>query len=198
MSTTGVTTGTVNGSPVAVGDGVDDTGVADGPEDLPKTGDYTIAVTVSGGTQSSPGNITRVDSARGRFGILTQRSTSPQQVGTIVAGKNNEILQTRTTAGQLDGSPHLIVVTKSGDNAQDFSIFVDDMVSPKPQTIVKNQNYQTSNYVGQTIQMGFFCRNTDFTNTDGLLDFQAGRFQFFDAALSEQERKNVKARSQIV
>jgi hypothetical protein len=198
MSTSGLSTGTVNGSPVAVGDGVDDEGLASGPETLPTTGNLSIAVTVSGGSQSSPGNIVRADTdASARFGMFTVDSSSPQRLSFIVQDKNLDTTQVETSTGQIDGSAQLLLVTKSGDNPADIDLFVDDMETPKPQNIIKNGGYQNAEYV-PGVDMGFFCRNTDFTGTTDFLDFQAGRFQFFDSALSETERKNVKARTLIV
>jgi hypothetical protein len=198
MTTSGVTTGTVNGSPVGIGDGVDDQGLASGPETLPATGDLSVAVTVADGSQSSTGNITRVSrNNRGRFGLVAFGSSSPQGLRFILSDKRGNGINVETSTGHIDGSPQLLLVTKSGDDAADIDLFVDDMETAKSQTVNVNGGFTTADYL-PSIDMGFFCRNTGFTGTTGFLDFKAGRFQFFDAALTEQERKSVKNRAKIL
>jgi hypothetical protein len=198
MTVSGLTAGAQGGTDTVVSDGVDDFGLSDGPQDIAQTTQFTIAFAFQSSDLTDNTAFLAVDDgSNGRMFCFDfdNQDGSLGELAFFVEASGNR-LTVETTGVIVDGSAHLVVIRKLKDSGSNpVEIYVDDMSTPVPTVKQADQGFSSSDYA-PTIDMGFFCRNKGTQSFHKA--FSAGRFEFYSDALSAQQRKNLKARADLV
>jgi hypothetical protein len=199
MSINGVSANTLNSSRSASSDGVDDVGLADGPQDLPQNATFGIAMVIRSSDLSDNSHIFGARGSNGSFFRLFSNdsiaSTNEFPVLGLRPDSSRSELRAVPNTKVIDGSTHLFVINKNGADITDTAFFIDDMQTPTGATIPRNGVSDPNSYAN-TADMGFFALNDDdngsITNHKSLdLPF----IEFNEQPYSQQERLNLKQRA---
>jgi hypothetical protein len=195
MSINGVSAGTLNGARAASSDGVDDFGLADGPQDLPEQEQFGLSFVVKStdardgtsmlGVIEGPDNefiIQDSDFSDGSVGELKLRLESP-------SGR----LRVETVAKLIDSTTHLVCINKTGPSASDVEMYADDMSQQLPTTISKDNGFSSSDYA-VTSDMGFFARE-EVGSITGHKALGLPFIEFNEEPYSQQDRLDLKQRA---
>jgi hypothetical protein len=198
MTLNGPTTGTLNGSPIVSGDGVDDIGRASAPAQIPQSKRFSVAVSVASASKRD-----------NRFLFGADNGTVEFQVGDAdffdgslgeplfqLTDANGNAITVEPATDIFTQTPKLLIITKDGDAAQDVQMYIQDMETPVSRTTVDDTGFSSADY-SQPFDMGFFGR-IERGGAAKQLETTVGRFEFYSDALDEQERKNVKNRANII
>jgi hypothetical protein len=193
MSINGVSPSTLNGDRAASSDGVDDVGVALGPESIvSQSSSFGIAIVFR---SSSPKDITAwggtADSNRSAFLIQDEdrldRSLGEMKV--FLRDSNKGALDVELANSVCDGNVHLIVINKTSDSNIDF--YVDDMSSVAPTQTVTNGFDHTAFSVSNPFNF-FTVKEGGFSRFKSL---SASLFEFKESPYSQQDRLDLKQRA---
>jgi hypothetical protein len=197
MSITGVSASTLNGARAASSDGVDDFGLANGPQDLPEKESFGIAFVVN---STDKNDVTfwmgaRDTNKNAQFGLI-DFNISDNTNGEItfnLRDTNRNTIRIEGTTDVQDGDTHLICINKNSDDAGDVSFYIDNMDAETTVNVRRNQSFDNTDYLSD-VDMGFFGGNTnsgfDFHKT---LDLPF--IEFKQSPYSPLERQALKRRA---
>jgi len=197
MSVSGLSASTFgSGDDSVTSDGTDDVGTANGPEDLPSNQSFGLAFTFSS-TDETDNTLwlgCRDSSGTPAFqiGDFDADDNSNGELYATFVDDNGNSLKVETNSSYTDGNVHLVVINKSGNNAADIDIYVDDMSTPVATTTRDDKAFDHSNY-NIAADMEFHARNDDGT-TDNHKALDSGLFEFNSDTYSQSERNNLKNR----
>lgn len=186
MSVNGMSASTFdNGEDSVSGDGSDDYGLADGPQNILQNKScgvaFTFARTSTGGSYFG----SDIASASGpRFWVY-----DPQDAGGFdvhFADDNENNISVVTDGSFNDGNIHAVVINKTGNSASDIEIYVDDMSSPVPISTNSDQSFDHNSY-SNSDDCAFFANNEAGT-IEKYMEMEAGIFEFNTDAYSQSER----------
>jgi hypothetical protein len=191
MSINGVSASTLNGDRTASSDGVDDFGLADGPQDLPENETFGIALVVQG-TDRSNTSFFEIS----EFGVIDANAfdSSNGEILFQVDDSNNNFLSVESDEVVLDSQLHLIVINKLSNSGNDaVNMYIDSMASPSSSTVQRDQGFDNENY-NATDSMGFFSRNdSGSASKHKALDLPF--IEFNERPYSKQDRLGLKQRA---
>jgi len=189
-----------NGEGSVFGDGTDDYGLANGPEQLPQSESFGVAFTfqTDGGLQSSKSyfgaledvGTTEADHfwfATGIFG-----PTGDVEVLLQSENANRQSLYVYTDNAFNDGIPKACVINKSGNSAADIDIYITDMSTPVSKSVARDEGFTPGNY-DNPADVGFFSRNI-LGAIDQNISAHMGIIEFNGEPYSQAERDNFVSR----
>lgn len=185
-----------NGETSVTADGLDDYGLIPGISDLPgRDEEFGIAFTIQY-DDSNVGTFEEYvfgvdDDAANVFGVPLGTSTGG--VISLNLRSSGNLLTVETQNKYGDGTPHAVVINKTGNNPSDIDIYVDDMSTPAPDVDADNQGFTPSSYNDPGREGAVFCRNKDGTKT-AFSDVNIGVLQFNSDAYTQDERDGFVAR----
>jgi len=198
MSVSGLTSSTFNNNEDSVfGDGIDDHGTANGPQNFPQNETFGIAFTAS---------FSSISEFSSFLGVSDQSNTANStRIFTGLNGPNGAIepwfgdgnennLSVYTVNTFDDGSPHAIIVNKNGNSASDISIYVDDMSTQQSIIIERNENFDHTTF-NQSGDLAFYARNN--TGAGNIIDHisaDIGIFEFNSEPYNQTEREDFVSR----
>jgi len=194
MSVTGLSSSTFsNGKTSVASDGVDDSGTANGPEDLPENQSFGLAFTFSSTDDTDNTNWIGSGSSGAAFEVSDTDffDGATGQLLFTVTDNNTNRLQVETDNSYTDGNTHLVVINKSGNNAADIDIYVDDMTTPASTTIRNDNDFNHSDY-STSQDMAFHGENKSGVGSHKAFD--SGIFEFNTDTYSQSERTDLKTR----
>jgi hypothetical protein len=198
MSVSGLSQKTRNGEEVVSSDGVDDIGKADGPQDIPRSETYAVALTMNSNDTTDRRSVFGVTDGNDFFRLGDSDffdDTTGELVLALRDGNNNQLVL-ETQSKFLDGGSHLIVWNKRGNKPQDVKLYVDSMTTPVTLATREDQGFDNTTYA-PTDSLGFFAEN--FNQTDSRFKaVDIGFVEFYSKPLSEKERIGAKRRAQII
>ena len=178
---------------LVTGDGIDDFGLADGPQDIPENGEFGIAFTI----EYNDDDISDFERYLGctdngdEFQLASNGNGPPGNIGIGLRDGSNRIrVYTDSTFG--NEQTRAVVINKRGNDAADFEIFVDDMENEENTSISDDEDFDHNNYSNDA-DIGFYCRNNDDTPSDHT-EIDCGVFEFNNGPYSESERKDFISR----
>lgn len=198
MSVNGMTSSTfANGDDSVEGDGVDDHGLATGPETLPENQTLGVAMTIQYQNADVPGfeyfgGVSDADAGNGRWGVRGDNNGPDGCIAFFAQDNASNQIQVYTDNAYGDGSPRAVVINKHGDTAADIDIFVDDMTTPVSVSVASDSGFDHTNYAN-TRDFGFYTRNNDGT-IQSEIPFHAGIWEFSTEAYTEAEREDFVSR----
>jgi hypothetical protein len=194
MSINGVSASTLNGSRTASSDGVDDVGLADGPQDLPENETFGVAMVVAGTDKTDGSVFSGVISSNVVFNLndtdFDDSSNGEPFLG--LEDATNRQLFIESTVDVMDSTAHLFVINKlanSGTGA--VEIFVDDM-SADTATVVRDQGFSHTDYSASK-DMVFFAANIE--SVDNHKAFDTPFIEFNEEPYSQQDRLDLLRRA---
>jgi hypothetical protein len=195
MSISGVSASTLNGARAASSDGVDDFGVADGPQDLPENETFGVAMVFRSADQRDLTTLFSAESSTGVF-ELTDSDAFDNSTGELrfrLKDNNANTIVTETSDKFFDGDTHLICLNKTGDNATDVNFYVDDMNSQAKTNEAATQNFNNTAYTNNR-DTGFFAANLQGSIARHL-DADMPFIEFNEEPYSQQDRLDLKQRA---
>jgi hypothetical protein len=191
MAVNGLTASTFSdGSDAVYGDGSDD-GLADGPQTLPTNEAFGIAFTHQfsnstdgdyfwGATSSTGATIglRDTDYFSGTLGRPNFRFIDDS--GTTISVELDNAID--------DGNPHNIIINKTGTDAGDIDIYVDDMSTSASSTVQGGGTFDHQNYTGDA-DMAFYGRNDNGTVGNRQESYHS-IFEFNSDVYSQSERED--------
>jgi len=193
MAVNGMTASTFsNGQESVSGDGTDDYGQSNGPEDLPQNKSFGIAFTFVSSDTSDPSTWFSSRDINARLSIVDIDffSGSNGQIATIVADDNGNQFIEETDSAYVDGNIHAVIINKV-DNSR-INFYVDTMTNAVNSTTQQSQGFDHSNYTN-SFDMTFFAEN-DSGTIQNYKDMEFGAIEFNTETYTEQERKDFVAR----
>jgi hypothetical protein len=195
MSITGVSGSTLNGARAASSDGVDDFGLADGPQTLPQQRQFGIAMVFrSSDTRDNTFYLGSDDQNNGRF-LISDFDTADNSNGEIsfflAESENRLFVETKSVVN--DSNIHLIVMNKLKDGGVDpVEIYVDDMKTPTGVTKHTDTGFRSGSY-NSTKDMAFFSRNQG-TSPQQFKTLDMSFVEFNEQPYSQQDRLDLAQR----
>ena len=187
MSVTGLTASTFsNGEDSVFGNGTDVHGLADTIE-LGTSLTYGLALTVQ--TTDAGVLLGEVESNFNEFVQVRTNRNKPKLTWTWLEGGGG-ITDVDTTTDVADGTPHAVVINKTGDSASDIDMWVDDMADSDEEANVISSGSNNSSSYGGGRDMGFYGRNVA-GSVDNLIAADVGIFEFNSEPYSESERQGI-------
>jgi hypothetical protein len=182
-----------NGEDSVAGDGVDDEGFADGPQNIPSNETFGVAFT----TAFDGTDVTHWMGVRDGTSTFQIRETdfSPGDLGHIFFGVKDDAgtrEEVYTDSRYDDGNVHLVVWNKTGNNVSDFDIYIDDMTTPVSTSVEESTGFDHTAY-SINRDAAFWAFNDD-GNIRNYKPHDIGLFEFNTSPYSEQERKGIKTR----
>ena len=183
-----------NGESSVFGDGTDDYGLADGPQNLPQNETFGVALTLEDPSGSDTSYW--MGSSDGNASIwlydsnFTDGTTGEMQFA--VQDNNGNSIIVETDSSIADGNIHLIVWNKNSNSAAGVDIYVDDMSTTVPTTAREEQAFDHTNYTNAE-PMGFFAERRD-GSINNYKSYDAGIFEFNTEPYTQTERDELKAR----
>jgi hypothetical protein len=194
MSINGVSSSTLNGDRSASSDGVDDFGVANGPQDLPENETFGIAMVIRADQSSSFERLIGVQNGTAKFIIIDFTATGGNSFGFEVQDNNNNGISASVDGSVLDNQPHLIVINvDSTQGPAGIDIYADSMSAPTATSLLKDQPFDATNY-SMDFDMGFFARN-ELGNPDKFKALDLPFIEFNEQPYSQQDRLDLKQRA---
>jgi hypothetical protein len=185
-----------NGETSVTADGTDDYGTIPGISDIPgRDKEFGIAFTI----QYDDSNIGTFedyvfgvdDDATNVFGVLLGTGTGG--VISLNLRSSGDLLTVETQNKYGDGTPHAVVINKTGNDASDIDIYVDDMSTPTSDVDADDQGFSPSNYNDPGRETTVFCRNKGGNKT-AFSDIDIGVLEFNSDAYTQDERDNFVTR----
>jgi len=197
MSVTGLSDTTFsNGAESVDGDGTDDYGTANGPEDLAKNTTFGLALTI---------RVDNVPQFGSYFGMGDDADSTSSRMQLRDSGDGNgdfELFIQDNNGGSFsvntdptvagDGTVHAVVVNKNGNSDADVNFYIDDMATAVGTAVDRPGSYDPSNW-SSTYEMAFYARN-DGGAINRYVDMAAGVFEFNTAPYSQTEREDFVSR----
>jgi hypothetical protein len=195
MSITGVSPGTLNGDRTASPDGVDDFGLADGPETLPANKKFGVAMVVAGTDKRDTTNFIGTNDGNEFFNINDTDFTDSSNGEPFVSlsDTTGSQLFAESTVDVMDSTAHLVVINKlanSGGGA--VEMFIDDM-SADTAAIVRDKGFTHTDY-SLSLDMAFFAVNDSGTTLNHKA-FSMPFIEFNTEPYSQQDRLDLKQRA---
>jgi hypothetical protein len=187
MSINGVSASTLNGDRSASADGVDDIGVADGPQDLPENETFGVAMVIQGTDTTAGTSFIDVGNANSQLRVL---DSNGGKLFLNIAESGNT-LRVESTQSVMDGTVHLIVINKTkASDAAGINFYIDDMSQQAGKNVLINNSFSPSGY-SIAGSIAFFAQpnSTDFKA------FDAAFFEFNSDPYSQQDRLDLKQRA---
>jgi hypothetical protein len=198
MSITGVSASTLNGDRAASSDGVDDFGLADGPQDLPERETFGVAMVINSTDQTDLSSVCGSTDGANNFPAFqvddsNAADTSTGELRIAIKDNNDNALNVETVGKIYDGQTRLIAINKTADTASSISIYVGDMTTQAAVNVNTAQSFDHTNYSNST-QMGFFALDklgsqVNFKSLD--MPF----IEFNEKPYSQQDRLDLKQRA---
>jgi hypothetical protein len=198
MSIIGVSASTLNGDRTASSDGVDDFGLADGPQTLPENETFGVAMVYRSSDNSNPSHWFGVNDGGQRFEIQDNNffDSSNGELLVQITASNNSSIAVETQASFVDATSHLVVVNVDSRQGQSgVNIYIDDMAQPGgvSTTAQSGQGFDPTAF-SITEEMGFFARNEDSDiNSHKALDLPF--IEFNSERYSQQDRLELTQRA---
>jgi len=185
---------TIGGESGAEGDGTDGYGSADGPQTIPQNQSMAIAFTYQasglGGLDTYMGS--EDGSTTNRLRIYTGQSGTAGDIQIDLSDGNDNFLRVYTNNQYDDGTPHAVVINKTGNNASDISIYVDDMTTPVSDTDALNEAFDNTAY-SNTQALAAWAWSASGSIQDYINSIY-GVLEFNSAEYSESERQDFVSR----
>jgi len=200
MTVNGMVASTLsNGEDSISGDGTDDFGQANGPEDLPENETFGIALIFSFPSTVNLDTLLGVDEDGTFDNSRIELRDGGNPNGTIffsISDDNDNSISLKTTSAFADGSPHALIINKLGNSASDIDFYVDNMSTAQSTNILSNNNFDHLSY-SQTTDLSFFARNVGGTK-DLFFSGDVGIFEFNSEPYTQAERDGFLSRRQEV
>jgi hypothetical protein len=196
MSINGVSASTLNGDRAASSDGVDDFGETPTGtvETLASKKNFAVAFVFSGLSFTFAKSFFGLsNSFEPAFNIRSGGFGTAGSVEFTVADNGNNLLAKSTQNTFDNGTAHLVVINKSGNNVSDISIYIDDMKNKALDTAHRNENFDNTN-ITFSREMTFFARDNSGSTTD-FIDINYPFIEFNEETYSQQDRLNLKQRA---
>lgn len=196
MSITGLTSSTFsNGEDSVFGDGTDDHGLADGPENIPSSESFGVAFTTQYSNVTSDGYWCGVRDGNAELFVRTSASGTDGGLEFTLSDNNGNALNIQSDNAFDDGTPKAVVMNKTGNRASDMDIYVSDMSNGAQiaTTTADDQAFDHTNY-SSAVSMGFYDVYIDGSFIDANLEAEVGVIEFNSDAYSEQERQDFVSR----
>jgi hypothetical protein len=161
MSINGVSASTLNGARAASSDGVDDFGLADGPQDLPQNETFGFSMVINDSTPQDNADVFGAGGGNNNFQVIDtdfNDGTLGELFINLTDGNGNAIA-IETKADAIDGDTHLVVFSKRGGSVSDLTVYIDDMTTPVSADTVANAPFDHTKY-SNADDMAFFAENT--------------------------------------
>ena len=191
MSVNGLSESTFSNNVASVfGDGIDDYGAADGPQDMWEYETLGVAFTIEYSNLdqfdrvlgSGIGGESRVSIRGGDSGAINHR----------IIDDNDNRIEVETSSTFDDGNAHLFVINKLGDNADDLVFYVDDMENEESLSIETDSGFNHENY-SNPFELFFWAFNSS-GDPGNYGEFDAGIFEFNSEPYTESERDGLLSR----
>jgi hypothetical protein len=198
ISINGASASTLNGDRAASSDGVDDFGVADGPQTLPENESFGVVMVINSSDQTDATAVfDSKDPSDDQFSVADNDffdGSAGELIFRIRESGNALVVETDDVV--YDGNTHLICINKNGDDATQINIYVDDMTSPTSVTVHNNiSGFNSANY-SNTADMGFFANNNLASGAiEGHKAINATFIEFNEQPYSQQDRLDLKQRA---
>jgi hypothetical protein len=195
MSINGVSASTLNGDRAPLSDGVDDVGLADGPQTLPENEKFGVAMVVAGTDKTDNTRFFGVRNPNSAFQLTDAdfRDSSNGEPFLILQDSNDDRLTFESTVNIMDSTSHLLVVNKlANSGAGAVKMFIDDM-SADTATIEIDQGFSHTDY-SVSRDVAFFSRNNVGT-IDSFKAFDLPFIEFNEQPYSQQDRLDLKQRA---
>jgi hypothetical protein len=189
MSVNGLISSTFNNEVSSVfGDGVDDYGIADGPQNLMTKTSFGFAFTFQCENLNDGDQWLGTNTNANKSTIQVSSSDLFDTVGSVrlyIKDANNNTAVRGTDSNQFDdGEPHACVINKPDDDPHNWEIYVDDM-SNEIGSVGRDQGLNSNNI--STTELGFFARN-EVEQMVNNIESHVGVFEFWESPLSQSER----------
>jgi hypothetical protein len=198
MSINGVSASTLNGDRSASADGVDDFGLADGPQDLPEQETFGVAMVINSSDQNDVSTVFASLDGQNNFPAFQVDDSDAFDANTgelrvAVKDNNDNQLNVETASKIFDGQTRLIVINKTADTASGINIYVGDMTTQAAVNVNRAQSFDHTNYTNDT-QMGFFTINK-LGRQLGFKALDLPFIEFNEKPYSQQDRLDLKQRA---
>jgi hypothetical protein len=194
MSINGVSASALNGARAASSDGVDDFGLADGPQDLPEQEQFGIAMVFA---SSDTGSSTRWFSAFDGIEFLElrdkQSSGPPGALSLNIGSGLNNVVEEQTDSSFVDSTAHLVVINIDTGSPVVIDFFVDDMITATPSTRRRGTRFNSGSY-DNSEEMVFSARNNQ-GSIDRHKAIDMPFIEFNGEPYSQQGRLDLKQRA---
>jgi hypothetical protein len=192
MSTSGVVSATLNGEPAASSDGVDDFGLADGPQDIFTNPNPAVSFVFRSSDKRDVTAWMALSTSSGSRFEITDLDFGDRSNGELFAvleddGGNNLFVQ--TDASFVDSDIHLAVINVTSSSNVDF--YVDDMSTPVSSTTLRT-GFDNSQFTASE-EVAFFAGN-DNGNISDHKSLTSSFFEFKSSPYTLSERQDLKAR----
>jgi hypothetical protein len=195
MSINGVSASTLNGARAASSDGVDDFGLADGPQDLAQNETFGVAMVIAGTDKTDNTNFFGIREPSPAFQII-DADFSDDKTGQpllFLDDGTGDRLAIESTVNVMDSNAHLITMNKlANSGAGAVKMFVDDMTTDTA-TIVFDEGFDHANYTASQ-SMRFFAR-ANVGDIDAHKAFNTTFIEFNEQPYSQQDRLDLKQRA---
>jgi hypothetical protein len=195
MSINGVSASTLNGDRAASSDGVDDFGLADGPQQTITQNTYGIAFVVNSSDTTDLTNFMATNGSGGAFNLSDSDfdDGSNGELKLKMDDNNGNDIDVESTQVICDGNTHLICVNKRGDSGSQIEFYIDDMQNAATTTVHNNDPGFDSQNKNIGADMGFFCVNSQ-GNQGNFKALDMPFIEFKESPYSSTERQNLKQR----
>lgn len=184
---------TIGGENGAEGDGTDDYGSADGPENLLENETWGVAFTTR---FASIGTFEMWAGQRDGDGNnafqIADNGDGEGRIELDILDGNGDQLTVHTDSRFDDDTEHAVIINKGGNSASDIEIYVDDMTSQTSTTTENDQGFDHSAYSAAQNQ-AFWARDTD-GSLGNYANVACGVFEFWDSPLSQSDREDFVSR----
>ena len=195
MSVSGLSASTFDNDEDSVaGDGTDDYGQADGPQNLPENESFGVAFTFEAsslesgefywGSVGTGNEYFRCDTA--------ERQSNPGNIEIEIRDGGGDLLAVQTDNTYDDGNPHLVVINKTGDSASDIDFYIDDMDNPVATSTTHDQNFDHADY-NMDVATAFYAEDNS-GSIGSHIEMDAGIFEFNSEPYSESDRTDILIR----
>jgi hypothetical protein len=194
MSINGVSASTLNGDKSASSDGVDDLGKA-AIASLFSQQEFGIAFVFQTTDNTDGSSIMGVAGSGSSTFVLQDSDFFDGSLGELQffhRDDNNNAAIVETVNSVADGKTHLAVVNKASDDAQDISIYVDDMSQPANTVVHQNAFDRTAFSVGS--DFGFFGRTTP-SGFSSHKEIKSPFFEFNGEIYDQDDRLDLQKRA---
>jgi hypothetical protein len=181
-------------------DGIDDFGITSTPSpsdpaNIPQNKTFGFAVLFQDfATFGRDADYFGVDNSNSAFRLLDNDSFGPNETISLLLrdSNGNEVL---TSIDKTIGinNPALLIVNKNGNTAQDVKFYTNNSLSNPISTVINRSTGFDHNNYSQTLNMGFFGRNTA-SGIDKQRKFKCNLFEFSTKPYSQSERKALEKR----
>jgi hypothetical protein len=196
MSINGVSASTLNGDRAASSDGVDDLGLADGPQVVAENPQFALSFVYRGTDSQDFTDWLFSEDSQSLLG-LNDTDAFDNSTGELLfdmRDSNGNRISVESSPAITDGNIHLIVINcDSTQGASGVDVYIDDMDSPVSDTHINDSGFKASQY-SNSVPMGFFCRNVGGSKK-AFKSYETSFIEFNGGLYSQQDRLNLKQRA---